>query len=102
MSDSLIIAAARSLDQQGDLAPVYQLIQQIEADNQRSVVLTIDDLNTPWHSPVQPNHFRSGIGPIQALAVAHLRSPGNQRSRISLPEGSYFQQPETNGSTASA
>lgn len=71
MADSLIIAAARSLNQQGDLQAVQDLIQKAEDQKQRCVTLTIDDLNTPWQSPVQEGHFRSGCGPIEALSVAN-------------------------------
>lgn len=71
MADSLIIAAARSVNHQGDLQPLRDLIQQAEADGLRSTTLTIDDLNTPWQSPVEEGHFRSGCGPIEALSVAN-------------------------------
>ena len=71
MADSIIIAATRSLNQEGDLSAVRDLIQQAESEQQRCITLTIDDLNTPWQSPVEPHHFRSGCGPIEALSVAN-------------------------------
>lgn len=73
MSDSLIIAAARSLNQQGDLQAVLGLIDQAKSLNLKCDTLIIDDLNTPWQSPVEQDHFRSGCGPIEALSVANRR-----------------------------
>lgn len=70
-SASIIIAAERSVDQQGDLSATQALIQQAESEGQRCITLTIDDLNTPWQSPIQKHHFRSGCGPIEALSVAN-------------------------------
>lgn len=71
MADSIIIAAARSLNKQGELKPVHDLIRQAEDEGQRCAKLTIDDLKTPWQSPIEEGHFRSGCGPLEALSVAN-------------------------------
>lgn len=71
MADSVIIAAERSLDQQGDLQPVHDLIEKANDQGQRCVTLTIDNLSIPWQSPVQQGHFRSGCAPLEALSVAN-------------------------------
>ena len=71
MADSIIIAAARSLNQQGDLQAVTRLIQDAESLGKRCITLTIDNLKTPWNSPVEHHHFRSGCGPLEALSVAN-------------------------------
>lgn len=71
MSDSIIIAAERSLNQQKALSATEALISKALDDGKRCITLTIDDLNTPWQSPVKPYHFRSGCGPVEALSVAN-------------------------------
>lgn len=70
MPTSLIISAAKTVDNVGCLQHCLDLevrIQQLGYDIHH---LVIDPLSTDWHSPEQPGHFRSGCAPIEALAEA--------------------------------
>lgn len=70
MTQALIIASAKIVDGSGSL---QHCLKQEAALQQRGVHLTelvIDPLSTPWHSERLPHHYRSGCGPIEALADA--------------------------------
>ena len=69
-AQALIISAAKTIDDSGSIAHCLQLEQQVEALGYSIRQLHIDPLSTDWHSPVQPDHFRSGCAPIEALAHA--------------------------------
>ncbi len=71
MTNSIIIAAQRSIDQQGDLEACYCLIEQAQILKLSITHLEIDPLSADWNSRVKDNHFRSGCGPIEALSVAN-------------------------------
>ncbi|MFA9480297.1 hypothetical protein ACERK3_18645 [Phycisphaerales bacterium AB-hyl4] len=70
MSRSYITAAARVVDGQGTLQTVHQQWSHLREQGARRIELVIDPLHTGWDTPVQANHFRSGCGPIEALARA--------------------------------
>lgn len=70
MSRSCIIAAARVVDGRGDLAPVHQQWSHLHERGARLVELVIDPLHLGWDTPIEPNHFRSGCGPVEAIARA--------------------------------
>ncbi|MDO6564561.1 hypothetical protein Q4488_14335 [Amphritea sp. 1_MG-2023] len=70
MTQALIIASAKTVDNHGSLddclAQQASLIQQ----GLRVIELIIDPLSTPWHSQLAHHHYRSGCAPIEALAEA--------------------------------
>ncbi|MEH6472186.1 MAG: hypothetical protein V7752_13135 [Halopseudomonas sp.] len=70
MSRSLIISAAKSLDNVGSMAHCLELEQRIEQLGLSIHQLHIDPLSVDWHSPERPDHFRSGCAPIEALSHA--------------------------------
>lgn len=71
MTNSIIIAAQRSVDQQGDLEDCLCLIEQAQSLKLRISHLEIDPLSVDWNSRIKANHFRTGCGPIEALSVAN-------------------------------
>lgn len=89
MPESRIIAAARSVNQSGDLQAVKQLVTDAEAQGQHCLRLTIDSLRTPWQSPVEAGHFRSGCAPLEALAIAH-RTLQNREADLVVIQGRDF------------
>lgn len=73
MPAALIIASAKTVDETGSLDHCLELEHQLERHKARMIELTIDPLSTPWHSQLAPHHYRSGCGPLEALADArHL------------------------------
>lgn len=70
MSTTLIISAAKTIDDDGCQHACLQLEASIKALGLTLTELVIDPLRTDWHSPLEPNHFRSGCGPIEALSAA--------------------------------
>ncbi|MBQ0756414.1 MAG: hypothetical protein KBT66_00150 [Amphritea sp.] len=77
MPEALIIASAKTVDETGSLKHCLELEQTLQQQKARITELTIDPLSTPWHSELQPNHYRSGCGPLEALSHArHLIKRG--------------------------
>ncbi|WP_421869482.1 hypothetical protein [Motiliproteus sp.] len=70
MARAQIISAAKMIDNVGSMQQCLTLEQRILDLGLPLRQLHIDPLSTDWHSPEQPDHFRSGCGPIEALARA--------------------------------
>ncbi len=70
MKKPLIIAAEKIIDGQGGLSRCQALEARIRSSGIEPRCLTIDPLRTDWHSALQADHFRSGCGPLDALASA--------------------------------
>ena len=70
MTQALIIAAAKTVDDSGPLKHCLDLEATLHQQGIGVTELVIDPLSTPWHSPLEPHHYRSGCGPIEALADA--------------------------------
>lgn len=70
MSASHLIAWGRIVDGRGSLAAVEARWSELRNRDMRLVELTIDPLHVGWDAPVQPNHFRSGCAPVEAIAHA--------------------------------
>ncbi|MBY4678322.1 hypothetical protein [Marinobacterium arenosum] len=84
MSDALIIAAAKTVDNVGSQQHCLQLEEQIQQLGIPLHELVIEPLSADWHSPEPDNHFRSGCAPIEALARARqLIEQGEQAVLIS-------------------
>lgn len=66
-SPAIIISAAKVVDDSGCLKQSLALENRIRSAHKQVVQLSIDPLSTPWESPLEENHFRSGCGPIEAL-----------------------------------
>ncbi|RTE66621.1 hypothetical protein EH243_05935 [Amphritea opalescens] len=72
MTQALIIASAKTVDNHGSLQHCLTQEATLKQQGLRITELVIDPLSTPWHSKLLPNHYRSGCGPIEALADAKL------------------------------
>lgn len=74
MNDSqviaLIVTACKVVDGKGSLDSCLALERRLSKEGVEARVLTIDPLKTDWHSDLALDHFRSGCGPIEALACA--------------------------------
>ncbi|OMH32711.1 hypothetical protein [Motiliproteus sp. MSK22-1] len=70
MSKTVIVAADKIIDGQGNLDRSQAMESRIRSQNITPVSLVIDPLKAGWHSPVADNHFRSGCAPIEALKRA--------------------------------
>ena len=70
MSQIIIAAVARRINGLGDLGAVERLVQQLNSKAISVRQLTIDDLAVDWQSPLEPDHYRSGCGPIEAIKHA--------------------------------
>lgn len=70
MSQVLIIAATKVIDEQGSLDSCLDLESRINQLGYTVRRLTIDPLSSDWHGPLAEDHFRCGCAPIEALARA--------------------------------
>ncbi len=70
ITNTYLISAAKIIDGVGSLQDCIDLECRIHARGYDISVLTIEPLSADWHSELQPNSFRSGCGPIEALAQA--------------------------------
>lgn len=70
MTQALIIASAKTVDDKGSLQHCLTQEAALQQQGCRLIELVIDPLHTPWLSELLPNHYRSGCGPIEALADA--------------------------------
>lgn len=71
MANGIIISAQRNIDQAGDISASLNILEQAREAGLKQASLSIDPLSTDWNSPLEEGHFRSGCGPIEALAVAN-------------------------------
>lgn len=66
-----VIAAERFVDEVEREASVLPLAADLEKRHGFALArLIIDPLSAGWDSPLQTHHFRSGCGPLEALAAA--------------------------------
>lgn len=70
MHQVFIIGAAGRQDGQGSLAELDKLRQQVTEAGLKLERLVVDPLKAGWSTPLAKNHFRSGCGPLEALAYA--------------------------------
>ncbi|MDI3323790.1 hypothetical protein QKW35_05315 [Pontibacterium granulatum] len=70
MSQAYLVAAAKISDGDGSMASVEERIQQLNTLGITPHTLNIEPLNSDWNAPEQPDYFRSGCGPIEALERA--------------------------------
>ncbi len=70
MTSAFIIAAAKVEDNQGQLNDVLHLEGQLEQLSVHPEHLVIEPLAADWNAPEREGFFRSGCGPIEALAQA--------------------------------
>lgn len=82
MTPTLIISAAKIVDDSGSLEHCLQREQQLKRAGVSITELSIDPLSTPWHSDIASNHFRSGCAPIEALAKARELISTNQSAAV--------------------
>jgi len=73
MNKAFIIAADKITNGAGNLNHSRALEKSIELLGVSIDTLSIDPLRADWHRPEQPDSFRSGCAPIEALAEALAR-----------------------------
>ncbi len=69
----VVVAGACRIDGCGSLAPAVQAVERLDRAGCRVHTLVIDPLSAGWHTPLVPDHFRSGCAPVEALAEACRR-----------------------------
>jgi hypothetical protein len=70
MTTALMIAAAKTEDQKGQLNDVSMLELKLNKMGIEIVPLVIEPLSSDWYAPEIPGFYRSGCGPVEALAEA--------------------------------
>ncbi|MBX2859286.1 MAG: hypothetical protein KTR17_11550 [Cellvibrionaceae bacterium] len=70
MTKALIVCANTLSNGVGSVEECLHLEQQLCELGEAPIELTIDPLSTDWHSEQQVGRFRTGCGPIEALARA--------------------------------
>lgn len=70
MTQAYLVAAAKETDGNGSLAPVERHLERLKQRNIEVPELSIEPLSADWHTPEAADRFRSGCGPIEALAEA--------------------------------
>ncbi|WP_114417788.1 hypothetical protein [Marinospirillum perlucidum] len=73
MHQVYIIAAGGRQDGQGQLTEVERLREEVTQAGLKLERLVIDPLSSGWSSPLARHHFRSGCGPLEALAFAQTQ-----------------------------
>ncbi len=82
MSQALIVASAKTVDDSGSLQHCLALEARLQQRGLSLTELIIDPLSTPWHSELQQHHYRSGCGPIEALADARKLIDSGQTDAV--------------------
>ena len=83
MTPTLMISAAKVIDDSGSLEHCLQLEHRLQQLGIAITELVIDPLSTPWHSEIKEHHFRSGCAPIEAIAKAkELIGTGQQEAVV--------------------
>lgn len=70
MSKALIIASGGCQDGAGSLTKLQETVQQVEAAGLQLERLTIQPMRAGWNAPLPRHEYRSGCGPLEALAYA--------------------------------
>lgn len=73
MHKAFIIASGGIQDGVGSLEAVHTVREQVTEAGLKLERLVIDPLSAGWDSPVARNHFRTGCGPLEALAYAQTQ-----------------------------
>jgi hypothetical protein len=68
MRDAAIVAGDTRIDGRGDLASCLQVEQELARQGHEAVELVVDPLHAGWDTPLEKRHYRSGCGPLEALA----------------------------------
>ncbi len=72
-SPIVVVAGACRIDGRGSLAPASEAEARLQEAGCRVHTLVIDPLAAGWSTPLEPDHFRSGCAPVEALAEARAR-----------------------------
>lgn len=70
MAKVYLLAASYLQDQQGSLEATNKLIALAKKEQLTLRYLTLETLADTWDTPIKDDHFRSGCGPLEALAQA--------------------------------
>jgi len=73
MHQAFIIASGGCQDGVGSLEALHATTEQVFTANLKLERLVIDPLGVGWDTPIAENHFRSGCGPLEALAYAQTQ-----------------------------
>lgn len=73
MHQAFIIASGGIQDGGGSLEALNLAREQVTESGLKLERLVIDPLSVGWGTPVAKNHFRSGCGPLEALAYAQTQ-----------------------------
>lgn len=73
MHRAFIIASGGCQDGVGSLEALQAAREQVAQAGLKLEHLTIDSLDAGWSTPLAPNHYRSGCGPLEALAYAQTQ-----------------------------
>lgn len=77
-----IVAAGRRVDGIGDLSESYRVEEDLAHRGIDAVELVIDPLKAGWSTPQEQRHYRSGCGPLEALAAARSLIASGQSSLV--------------------
>lgn len=72
-SSIYILAASGRQDGVGSLEPLQQMQAQVQEAGLKLERLTIQPMSAGWDAPIPRHHFRSGCGPLEALAYAQTQ-----------------------------
>lgn len=70
MAKIYLLAASYQQDNQGSLEATNQLLAAAKKESLKISYLNLETLADTWEAPVKDGHFRSGCGPLEALAQA--------------------------------
>lgn len=73
MSRAFIIASGGRQDGVGSLDTLNAVVEQVTEAGLKLERLVIDPLGAGWDTPIANNHFRTGCGPLEALAYAQTQ-----------------------------
>lgn len=73
MSRAFIIASGGRQDGVGSLDTLNAVCKQVTETGLKLERLVIDPLGAGWDTPIAKNHFRTGCGPLEALAFAQTQ-----------------------------
>ena len=70
MTQVYLVASGKTVDDSGSLQHCLELEARLHQQGLQTPELIIDPLSTPWQSELEHHHYRSGCGPLEALAEA--------------------------------
>ena len=77
-----IVAAGMKMDGVGDLYATVRVEDALAARGIGAVQLIVDPLRAGWDTPLEGRHYRSGCGPLEALADARNLILSGQSSLV--------------------